>query len=499
MKKIENALPMRSEGSNRGLRGDVIHSLKWLAGARFAGQIIAWAITLVVIRILKPSDYGLMAIAEILIGFAVLFQEMGLFSAMVQKRDLTERQVEQAFGLLILINGGIYILVLAISPLLASFFGDPRLTNIVRVLAIQFPLASIGVVQDAMLSRSMRFKQKSLANLAIALGNGFTTLGFALAGAGVWALVFGSLAGSLIRPVALSLAARHWCRPRFSRKGMAEMLHFGGFVTANRLLWYIYSRSDVFIIGKLLGKELLGFYSIAMQLASLPMQKVSELLDQVGFAAYSSVQHDMAAIRSHFLKAIRVLSFLSFPIFWGISCIAPDLVMVVLGQRWERAIVPLQLLALVMPIRMIGHGTGSPLTAIGKPQIGTVNVLVALAIMPPAFFIGTYYGGLVGAALGWAIGYPILILARLRFSLPPLGLASRSYFGAMAGPATGGAVMYLAVILARSTVARSMLGHVAGLVFLIAVGALAYPAFMWLFWRKNCREVIDLVRKKDNG
>ncbi len=478
------------------LRNDVLHSLKWMAGARFAGQLVVWAITLVVIRILKPSDYGLMAIAEVMIGFAALFQELGLYSAMVQKRDLTERQVEQAFGFLILVNSGIYIFVFATAPLLANFFGDPRLINIVRVLGIQFPLASIGVVQDAMLSRNMRFKQKSFANLAITLGNGFTTLSFALTGAGVWALVWGSLAGSLIRPVALSVAARHWCRPRFSREGMGDMLHFGSFVTATQLLWYIYSQSDVLIIGKLLGKELLGFYSIAMQLATLPMQKVSEMLNQVGFAAYSSLQQDLAAIRSHFLKVTRILSFLSFPVFWGISSISPDLVMIVLGSRWERAIVPLQLLAVIMPIRMIGHGSGGVLTAIGKPHLGTLNLLIALVIMPPAFFIGTYYDGLVGASLAWVIGYPILVVARLPVTLPSLGLSAREYFAAMLGPAAGGLVMYIAVILARETIAKLLPGFISGMVFLVAVGALVYAAFMWLFWQKNCLEVIDLVKNK---
>jgi len=481
------------------LRNEVLHSLKWLAGARFAGQLIAWAITLVVIRILKPSDYGLMAIAQVLIGFATLFQELGLYSAMVQKRDLSERHVEQAFGILIVANLAIYALVFAIAPLLAHFFGDPRLTNIVRVMGIQFPLASVGVVQDAMLSRSMRFKQKSLANLANVLGNGFVTLGFALAGAGVWALVFGSLAGAVIRPIALTVAARHWCRPRFSREGMTEMLHFGGQVTTNRLLWYVYSNSDVFIIGKILGKELLGFYSIAMQLASLPMQKVVEMLDQVGFAAFSSVQHDMAAIRSHFLKAIRMLSFLSFPIFWGISCISPDLVTVVLGHRWERAIIPLQLLSLVMPIRMIGHGTGSPLLAIGKPQIATMNTLQALVIMLPAFFIGTYFGGLIGASLAWVIGYPILVVARLRYSLPPLGLTKLSYFEAMVGPAISGAIMYLAVILVRQTITTPYLGPKTGMILLIIVGAIAYLSMMWLFWRRYFTEIITLIMKKDHG
>lgn len=478
------------------LRNDVLHSLKWLAGARFVGQLIAWAITLVVIRLLKPSDYGLMAIAGVMIGFATLFREMGLYSAMVQKRDLTSRQVEQAFGFLIITNSVIFVVVLVCAPLLATFFGDSRLTHIVRVLAIQFPLASVGVVQDAMLSRSMNFKRKSFVNLAALLGNGFTTLAFALTGAGVWALVYGSLAGSVIRPVGLTLAARYWCRPRFSRAGMGTIMRFGGFITSSRLIWYVYSQADVFIIGKLLGKEILGFYSIAMQLASLPMQKVAVMLNQVGLAAYSSVQQDMNVLRSHYLKVIRILSFLSFPVFWGISCVSPDLVPVVLGQRWEQAVIPLQLLSLVMPIRMISHGSGSPLTAIGKPHLGTVNLLITLIVMVPAFYIGTVYGGLVGASLVWVIAYPIVVMIRLRISLPPLGLTTRAYFGAMAGPATGGVVMYLTVMLAREAVAGPLLRPVSGLILLMGIGALTYAAFMWFLRRANCLEMIDLVGRR---
>src|SRR5690625_4346260 len=118
------------------LRSDVLHSLKWLAGARFAGQVVAWAITLVVIRILKPSDYGLMAIAEVMVAFVAVISEMGLYSAMVQKRDLTPRQVEQSFCFLIVVNSAIYLLLFLCAPLLSVFFGDPRLTNIVRVLGI---------------------------------------------------------------------------------------------------------------------------------------------------------------------------------------------------------------------------------------------------------------------------------------------------------------------------------------------------------------------------
>jgi O-antigen/teichoic acid export membrane protein len=275
---------------------------------------------------------------------------------------------------------------------------------------------------------------------------------------------------------------------------MEDMLHFGGFITASGFLWYVYSRSDVFIIGKLLGNEILGFYSIAMQLASLPLQKIGETFNQVGLAAYSSIQHDMAAIRFNYLKVIRLLSFVAFPVFWGISSIAPELVAVVLGQRWERAVIPLQLLSLIMPLRMVGH-SGSPLSAIGKPQIGTLNHFISLVVMPPAFFIGAYYGGLAGVSLAWVIAYPILVLIRLRFSMPPLGLTNRDYFGTLAGPAAGGAAMYIIVMLARATVAP-LLGPKIGLLFLMGVGVMGYSVFMWLLRRKDCREVIALAKSQ---
>lgn len=479
------------------LRNDVLHSLKWLAGARFAGQLIAWVITLVVIRILKPSDYGLMAIAGMMIGFAAMFREMGLYSAMVQKRDITPRQIEQTFGFLIITNTAIYVVVFFCAPLLANFFEDPRLTTMIRILGVQFPLASIGVVQDAMLSRDMKFKRKSLVNLAVTLGNGFTTLAFALTGAGVWALVYGSLAGAAIRPIGLIMAARYPCRPRLPRAEVADMLRFGGFITTSRLLWYVYSQADVFIIGKLLGKTSLGYYSIAMELATLPMRKVSELLNQVGLAAYSSVQHDMAVVRSHYRKAIRVISILAFPLFWGISSISPDLVNVVLGQRWERAIIPLQLLSLVMPIRMVSHSGTGALTAIGKPHFGTINVIVCVIIMVPSFYIGTRYGGLLGATLVWLIAYPIVRIIQLAISLPLLGLRFRDYLQPMLHPAMGGAVMYFVVILVRNVLADRMSNGIVALFVMTGAGALAYLLFMWILFREDCMEMIRLLRKSE--
>jgi O-antigen/teichoic acid export membrane protein len=476
------------------LRSDVLHSIKWLAAGRLVGQLIAWSVTIFVIRILQPSDYGLMAVAEMMIGFAVLFRSLGLFTALVQKRDLTARHMEQAFGILFLVNSIIYIAFYTSAPWIAAFFDEPRLTNMIRVLSIKFPLAAVGMIQSAMLSRRMDFKSKSFVRLSATISNSLTTLILALSGAGVWALVYGSLVSSVVNSAGMVLAARYWCRPRFSLTGMGSLLRFGSFMTTSKIIGYVSSRADVFIIGKILGKDMLGFYEIARELASLPHRKTAQILSQVGLVAYASEQQDLAAIRFHFLKVTRTLGFIAFPVFWGISSVSPEFVHVVLGERWDSAIIPLQILSIVMPMRMLAGTVSSPLEAIGKPHLLTIMQSASLVIMPLSFLIGAWYGGLIGATLAWATGYPVVVLIRLFISLRALGLIYADYFHSLAGPGLGGLVMYAAVILMRNLVAEPFLPPIAGLAVLVVTGVATYALSMWFLRRRDCREFLDLAK-----
>lgn len=476
-----------------GLRRKVLHSLKWVAGAKIAGQLMGWVITFFVIRILTPRDYGLMAIAEIFIGFAAMFREVGLFSAMVQKRTLGEEEVRQVFGVLIILNCSICVVVVASAPLMARLFGDPRITDVLRVLAFQFPLAALGVVEDAMLNRRMQFKARSLASLATATASAVATLILALIGAGVWALVFGSLVNAVVRPVAFSVATHHVCRPTFHFNQVGALLRFGGTVTVGQIMWYLYSRSDVFIIGKLLGSEALGIYSVALQLATLPMQKVAEFLGQVGYTAYASIQNDLPALRFQYMRVIRMLALVSFPVFWGISVVAPEIINVALGERWKVATTPLVLLSLIMPIRMIGHTDGDLLSAINKPRLYAFGSGLTLMVMVPSILVGTAYYGLAGAAVAWILGYSVLAVARLGFVLPAIRLPIKQYVSAVMRPMLCAGAMY-GVVLAMRTMLWNMLPGLELMVVLMFAGAGVYCALMWLVARRDCQELIGLAR-----
>jgi len=207
----------------------------------------------------------------------------------------------------------------------------------------------------------------------------------ALDGRGVWALVSGSLFMAVVRVLMLQGFARVWYRPRFGIAGVGAAARFGGFITVDRLLTYIYSQGDALIIGKLLGDAILGFYSVGMHLASLPMQKLAALLNEIGFSAFSRLQSEPEELPRQFLKAVRVLALLAFPVFFGISSVAPEIVEIFLGDKWAGAVLPIQVLSLVVPVRFLNLVLPSSLYGIGRAGVSAANSAVACVIMPVAF------------------------------------------------------------------------------------------------------------------
>jgi O-antigen/teichoic acid export membrane protein len=280
--------------------------------------------------------------------------------------------------------------------------------------------------------------------------------------------------------------------PIFSIRGTRDMVMFGGNVTVTRILWFWYSQADVIIAGRLLGKDLLGVYSVAMHLANLPAAKLSALVNQVAFPAFASIQQDRERYAAHFLLAMRLLSFLVFPALWGMSSVAPELVRVVLGSKWEDAVVPLQLLALIMPVHMFAPFMNTAATGMGRADVSAKQVLTAVVVMPAAFLIGIHWG-LVGLALSWVIAFPVVFAVAIRLFVPIVGLRARDVLGAMAPAMVACSGMYLVVTAVRAAFGQAMT-DVALLTMLVLSGAAAYAGFTAIFNRAGVREIIKTLK-----
>ena len=257
------------------------------------------------------------------------------------------------------------------------------------------------------------------------------------------------------------------------------------------MLWFVYSQADLFIAGKLLGKETLGFYSVSMHLASLPVQRMSAIMNDVAFPAFSSIQHDMRAAAEYLLKALRLLSFVAVPVLWGISSIAPEVVIILLGPKWQSAIFPLQVLPLVMPLTLISPVMNTAFQGIGHGRIVLQNVATAAIVMPAAFGIGAGWD-LPGLCLAWLFAFPLVLAVNLHRMLPTLGLSFRRVATDLWQSFFCGAVMYGAVLAARK-VALLDTGALATMICLIAVGAVTYATLSWLVNRSTTREFGELI------
>lgn len=473
--------------SRVSLKERVIKGLFWLGGLTFLSQLITWAVTIIVIRLLTPADYGLMAMALVYIGFLTLVNEMGLGPAIIQKKAIDEQELKKVSGFVIIINTALFGLMLIAAPFLAGFFSEPRLIAMLRVLSINLILISLYVVPQSILMRELNFRRKSLIDLTANLSSSGVVLILALNSFGVWALIWGNVCMNLIKAVAFNSqkSARYW--PLFSIKGMKQMISFGGHITLTRTLWYFYSKADIVICGYKFGKELLGIYSVAMHLVSLPIDKISPLFIQIGLPAFSRIQKDPQSVRSNFLKIVRSINFFSFPCFIGLAILAPELMQLILGPKWANVVLPIQILCFVMPFRFINILFAPVVTAVGRPEVITKIMSFTVIIMTASFLIGSFWG-IIGLCYAWLTAFPVVFLITAKRSCNVIGLPLKALFNTALIPLIGSIGMAFG-ILAFKWKLNALLSPLLQLLFVITIGIAIYCLTLFLFNKKIFREI----------
>ena len=474
------------------LQSELARGVKWVAGAKLASQLLTWGVTIFVMRLLAPADYGLMAMCTVALGLLGMFGEAGLGPALVQRKEVSAQDFRQAMGVVWVVNIALFLLANVLAPLLAVFYKEARLQPIMHVLSLQFLLLPLCTFPDVQLQRRLEIKRRSLVELSAALVGSQCTLAMALFGAGVWSLVGGMLANTIWRMGALNWSARGQPVPYWSWKGIGNLLGFGGSVTATRLLWYCFMQADTAIVGRVLGGQMLGWYSVSMHLASLPVQRMAGILNQVLFPILSRSQHDVPAIRAGVLQLLGYIGLLSFPILWGMASVAPEIVSVVLGNGWEGAVLPLQVLCLIMPFRTLAQILPTVTEALGRPNINLHNVTLSCIVMLPAFYLGARWG-IQGVAYSWLLAYPVVLFFNMRRMLAAIGIDAGAV-ARRAGPAVlcaalmYGAVSMLRLPLAGQPRAWALVGEVLG-------GILAYGMASLLFNRSILAEVRGILRR----
>ncbi|MEX5214741.1 MAG: lipopolysaccharide biosynthesis protein [Nitrospiraceae bacterium] len=407
----------------------LVHGIAWAGGMRWLAQGIAWLSSLIIVRLLQPEDYGLVAMAGTYLALVQLTFEFGL-GATVLTRSLDKVQLAQINSFCVLLGLGGFLLSLMVSVPIASFFDAPELRWVVVVMSVSLLLSAFRTVPYALLERELRFKFLAVLETAQALIQAFCMILFAFFGFGYWTLVFGGLIGGALSTVVVVM--KHPCAFAWpSRQSLSGgALTFGWQVLASRLSWYVQTQSHFLIGGHLFGTAALGAYSVAWSLASLPVEKVTAFVGRVSFPFFASIQNDSASLRRYYLGLTESLGLATFGPAVGLAVVAEEFAATVLGEKWLGAVLPLQLLALSATFRSIDPMLAQLLFV--RSEAGyymRIMIVAAVALVGSFAFLSQW--GIAGLAAVWIVVYPLTTLPVYRRVFQSIELSWKEFLKAL--------------------------------------------------------------------
>lgn len=459
-----------------------LHGLAWSAAGRWLAQIVRWVATVLTARFLLPADYGIAGIAMLIVGLLQYIAEFGFGAAIVQQRSLAPAIVRQIGGASIIIAIGLGLLMIATTPLVTRFYAEPALALLLPVMSLKLLLDAFAVVPRAVLARDLEFRKLSILEGVESVLMAVVTVGTAWITRSYWAFVAGFLVGSTVFTIAVTIAARilpTWPR-RFSE--IRPQVAFGFNIVVSRVAWYAYTNADFAVVGRVMSTSILGLYTFAWSIASVPAEKLSGLVLRVAPSILSAARTDPGEMRRYYLLLVRWLAIVAFPVAIGLALVSRDLVEALFGARWDGAVVVLQLLAVFFVVRSIATLAPVVMIAHGEPHVDRNYSIAFLVILPPLFLLGSRWG-IEGVAATWLIVYPVLFgFLGQRWVLRRLAIPLGDFLSEMWPALASVGLMSVNVVLVGWLVGDAW-PAVARLALLSAIGALTYFAALRALFR----------------
>jgi O-antigen/teichoic acid export membrane protein len=378
-------------------------------------QIIS---TSVLARILSPNDYGLMAIVNVILGFGSYFAQMGIGAAIIQKKDLSDKDISSAYFIALIVSSFFTLIIILLAPFATLLFHDAGVVKILRVMSINFIFQSVSMVSISLLRKEFHFfLLGTLDFISSLIGSMCLGIILALLGFGVWSLVMSTILQGFLLLILTSFYVRghiKLVKPNlFSTRGL---INYGGKYSLSNFIEYLTYRSDALIIGHFFAPSLLGIYNRAYLLVQLPTQYISTNLIKVLFPTLNEVRLDKERFYKYYSTLIKLLGFVLFGacIFIGVN--AREVVITILGAKWTGSITVLRLLSLAIPFHLLINYQGLVYDVYNFLNIKLIIKLVHFAVIITLFY--TFLSlGINGIALGFLVTESLLYIGYLIFSM----------------------------------------------------------------------------------
>lgn len=476
------------------LKQKTVNGVMWSSIDRFTTQGIQFVFSILIARLLLPSDYGVVAMLSIFLAISQTFVDSGFSTALVRKLDRTDADFSTVFYFNIAVGLFFYAVLWLASPYIAAFYDIPLLEDVTKVVALTLVFSSFSGVQSAKLTIAIDFKTGAKISVTVTLLSGAVGLWMAYRGYGVWALVVQSVSGSLMRTALLWLFVRWMPKLVFSWRSFREMFSFGSKLLTSRLLDTVYNNLYTLVIGRCFSSATLGVYSRADGLAQYPSSNITSVLQGVTFPVLCSIQNEPERLADIYKRFLRLSAFVVFPLMVGLAAVADPLIRLLLTDRWVGAIYLLQIVCFSMmwyPIHAINLNLlqvkGRSDFFLKLEVIKKIQGVIVLCATIPLGIVAMCYGRIFGSLLSlvWNTYYTRKLIgygywAQMRDLLHILVHAL------VMGVIVWGVVQWTGPL---------WLQLVAGIV----AGAIYYSVGAYLLRFDELRELVALVRKKRNN
>lgn len=393
-RRLQRLLSPGETLSQRVVRGGV-----WVFALRITNRLLGLARTIVLARVLAPSDFGLMGIALLAISTLKSFSQTGFQAALIQKKEDIKDYLDTAWTVSALRGLFLFVILYLAAPYIALFFDTPAATPLMRVIGISVLLNGLTNIAVVYFQKELEFNKQFVYSLSGTLADVIVAIPAALLLRNVWALVFGLLAGNFVRFIMSYLV--HSFRPSFKLdwEKSKELLNFGKYIFAQSIVLFLLRQGDDAFVGRVLGTTALGFYRLAYRFSNMAATEITHVVSQVTIPAYSKLQDEADKLRRALTETLRFIALISIPLASGIFILAPEFTRAFLGEKWMPMVPAMQVMCLFGAMRSVGATFGPVYRAIARVDIPLKISVTQLVFLATIIYPLSSYWKVLGTAI----------------------------------------------------------------------------------------------------
>ena len=476
--------------AERRLESKVASGIAWSFSEKLLTMLIQMVVSIIVARQLMPEDFGIMAILTFFTSVSLAIVDSGFSQTLIRKNNPSDEEYKSVLRFNIAVSLILYAILIFVTPYIADYYGHSEIAKVAPVLFLVLPINSLCVVQTVMFTKEFRFALLSKIVFFASAISGIVAVVMALMGCGIWSLVAQRLLMMGIKAAAFWVIRRWRTDARFSIGAIMSMMPFSLRLLATDLIASIYNNVAQLFIGKMHNTAMLGYYSQAQKLKDLPVISTTQAVQGVTYPALSELNEDGEKFGEGYLRIVRMLGFVLFPMMLGFVAIADDMFMLLLGEKWMPTVPYFEILALsglFHPLAVVGYNV---LKVRSDGRI-IVRLEVVKRVIMTLVLCYTIPRGVMAVAWGMTLMAVVEFLLNSVVALRISTLPKMRFIGALLPSFVIAVIMYFAILFMAPYIANW--GVALRLICEILCGGALYLCMAFMFRLKALKEGIQLL------